>query len=92
VRGLLLLRLQGEGAHEAVRFLEQGLSVAHGQQARAWELRIALSLARVWRAEGRIERAVSLLEPLCATLAQRFDTPDLREARALLDEVRTAAS
>ena len=63
----------------------QALVVARGQQARARELRTAMSLARLWQDQGRRAAAQALLAPMYGWFTEGFDTADLQEARALLD-------
>jgi predicted ATPase len=64
---------------------EHALSVARAQQAKAWELRAATSLARLWRDQGRRGEARELLAPVYAGFAEGLDTADLKAAAALLD-------
>ncbi len=59
--------------------------MARGQQARARELRTAMSLARLWQDQGRRAAAQALLAPMYGWFTEGFDTADLQEARALLD-------
>jgi hypothetical protein len=68
--------------------LEEALTVARAQNARLWELRAATGLARLWRKQRRHVEARDLLEPLYGWFTEGFDTPDLRHARALLNELR----
>jgi tetratricopeptide (TPR) repeat protein len=72
---------------EAAIELERALAIARDQQARWWELRVATSLARVWRDDGKPAEARQLLAPVYGWFAEGFDLPDLRTARALLDEL-----
>jgi predicted ATPase len=81
---LLLARGQEAGAEES---LHEAIRVARHQQARSWELRAATNLARLWQAQGRVEQARELVYPLYAWFTEGWDTPDLREAKALLDEL-----
>jgi class 3 adenylate cyclase/tetratricopeptide (TPR) repeat protein len=74
-----------EGATKAEAYFERALAVARTQQAKSWELRAALSMARLWRDQGKREQARDLLAPVYAWFTEGFDTPDLKEARALLD-------
>ena len=53
-----------------------------------WELRAATSLARLWRDQGRRQEAGDLLTPIYCGFSEGFDTPDLKEAKALLNELR----
>jgi predicted ATPase len=57
------------------------------QQARSWELRAATSLSRLWRDHGQRRQAHDLLAPIYNWFTEGFDTPDLKEAKALLDEL-----
>ena len=61
------------------------MEVAHRQAARMWELRAARDLARPWAKQGNRQRAHDLLAPIYAWFREGFDTPDLQEARALLE-------
>ena len=82
---LLLCRASAQA--EAERAFQQALSIARKQHARSLELRAATSLARLWQAHGRRKDARRLLEPTYAWFSEGFDTPDLREAAALLVEL-----
>jgi len=84
-KGRLLLR-QGhsEAAEESYR---RALSIAVEQEAKLWELRAAMSLARLRRDQGRRAEARDLLAPAYRWFTEGFDTPDLTEAKALLDEL-----
>jgi predicted ATPase len=65
----------------------QAFSIAWGQEAKLWELRAAVSYARLCGEQGRREEACDLLSPVYGWFTQGFDTPDLREAKALLAEI-----
>jgi len=84
-KGHLLLR-QGhsEAAEELYR---KALSIAWEQEAKMWELRAAASLARLRRDQGRRAEACDLLAPVYGWFTEGFDTPDLKETKALLDEL-----
>jgi predicted ATPase len=84
-KGRLLLR-QGhfEAAEELYR---KALSIAREQEAKLWELRAAVSLARLRRDQGRHAEARNLLAPVYAWFTEGFGTQDLKEAKALLDEL-----
>jgi predicted ATPase len=84
-KGQLLLR---RGQHEAAEGLyRKALDIAQGQEAKLWELRAAASLARLRRDQGRHAEARELLAPVYAWFTEGFATPDLKEAKALLDEL-----
>jgi predicted ATPase len=84
-KGQLLLRQRhSEAAEELYR---EALSIAQEQEAKLWELRAAASLARLHRDQGRRAEARNLLAPVYGWFTEGFDTPDLKEAKALLDEL-----
>ena len=62
-------------------------TVAREQQAKSWELRAAMSMARLWRDQGKRYEARELLAPVYGWFTEGFDTLDLKEAKALLDEL-----
>ena len=66
---------------------DQALTVARQQQAKSWELRAAMSLARLWRDQGKPQQARELLAPVYGWFTEGFDTLDLKEAKALLEEL-----
>jgi len=72
-------------AANAQTYFERALAVARKQQAKSWELRAALSMARLWRDQGKREEARELLAPVYGWFTEGFDTLDLKEAKALLD-------
>jgi predicted ATPase len=90
-----LYRLQGEwllmppcpDMHQAETCFQQSLAVARHQQAKAWELRTALSLSRLWQQQGKRLEACELLAPIYEWFTEGFETADLQEARALLEEL-----
>ena len=63
------------------------LDVAREQQAKSWELRTSTSLARLWQSQGKHKEAHDLLAPVYNWFTEGFDTKDLIEAKALLDEL-----
>jgi predicted ATPase len=65
----------------------RALAVARAQQAKSFELRAATSMARLWCEQGKRDQARDLLAPVYGWFTEGFDTPDLREAKALLDEL-----
>jgi predicted ATPase len=84
-KGQLMLR-QGH-AEAAEELYRKALSIAREQQAKLWELRAAVNLARLWRDQGRRTQGRDLLTPVYGWFTEGFDTPDLKEAKALLDEL-----
>jgi predicted ATPase len=85
VRGELLLA--GHDPAGAERSFSQAIGIAQQQSAKFWELRAAISLARLWREQGKRDAARDLLAPTYGWFAEGFDTPVLKEAKALLDEL-----
>jgi predicted ATPase len=88
-----LRRLQGialaglNRSEEGQNALEEALRVARQQQAKSYELRAATSLARLWGEQGRRGDARDLLAPVYGWFTEGFDTADLKDAKALLDEL-----
>jgi predicted ATPase len=83
-KGQLLQQVHTEAAEE---FYRKALSIAEEQGAKLWELRAAVSLARLRRDQGRRTEARDLLAPVYEWFTEGFDTPDLKAAKALLDEL-----
>jgi predicted ATPase len=83
LRGVVLLAV-GEDA-EAAAWLHRAIDKARHQQAKSWELRAAMSLARLWREQGKRAQAHDLLAPVYGWFTEGFDTADLKDAKALLD-------
>jgi hypothetical protein len=86
LRGELLLRLDEPDPHAAEACFEQSLAVSRAQGAHTWELRAALSLARLWQID-RPQEARRLLAEVCAWFTEGFDTTDWQAAQALLKEL-----
>ena len=72
-------------AAKAQAYFERALTVARQQQAKSWELRAAMSMARLLRDQGKVREARDLLAPVYGWFTEGFDTLDLKEARALLE-------
>ena len=83
---LVLLSPQPDEA-KAQSYFDHALTVARQQQAKSWELRAAMSLARLWRDQGKVQQARELLAPVYGWFTEGFDTRDLKEAKALLEEL-----
>jgi predicted ATPase len=73
--------------HSAEELYRNALAIAVEQDAKLWELRAAISLARLWRDQGRGAEARDLLAPTYGWFTEGFATPDLKSAKALLDEL-----
>jgi predicted ATPase/DNA-binding SARP family transcriptional activator len=89
LKGELLLK-QNEGEtcfHDAEPCFRQALEVARCQSAKSWELRAAMSLSQLWQKQGKREEARKLLTEIYGWFTEGFDTPDLKEAKALLEEL-----
>jgi len=71
--------------------MQQGIDAARRQNAKSWELRGAMSLARLRRQQGRPQEAVALLAPIYSWFTEGFDTADLKEAKALIDKLTEPA-
>ena len=87
LRGVLLLQQTMPQQEEVEACFHQALVVARRQQAKSLELRAATSLARLWQQQGKRPQARQLLAEVYDWFTEGFDTADLREARALLDEL-----
>jgi predicted ATPase len=85
--GDLALMLPEANAAQAEAYFERAIAVARKQQAKSWELRAAMSLARLRRDQGRRAEARNLLAPVYGWFTAGFDTPDLLDAKALLVEL-----
>ena len=77
---------RGRSAPAEEAFLT-AVAIAQQQKARSFELRAAMSLARLWRDQGKPQQARELLAPVYGWFTEGFDTLDLKEAKALLDEL-----
>ena len=87
IAGEIALKSPPPDAAKAQAYFERALSVARAQQAKSWELRAAMSMARLWRDQGKREEARDLLAPVYGWFTEGFDTLDLKEAKKLLDEL-----
>ena len=72
---------------KAQGYFERALAVARQQKAKSWELRAAMSMARLWRDQGKVQQARELLAPVYGWFTEGFNTRDLKEAKALLEEL-----
>ena len=87
VAGEIALKSPEPDAGKAEAHFERALSVARQQQAKSWELRAAMSLSRLWRDQGKQQQARELLAPVYGWFTEGFDTRDLKDAKALLEEL-----
>jgi len=96
LKGELLLaqegsRLQAEGfrekAEEAKECFLKAIEIACKQQAKSWELRAVMSLARLWQQQSKKKQALRMLTEIYGWFTEGFDTKDLQEAKALLQEL-----
>jgi predicted ATPase len=87
VAGEVMRRLPESDASKMEAYFERAIAIARQQQAKSWELRAALSMARLWRDQGKPQQARELLAPVYGWFTEGFDTLDLREAKALLGEL-----
>jgi predicted ATPase len=87
IAGEIALKSPQPGAAKAEAYFDRALAVARQQQAKSWELRAAMSMARLWRDQGKRDEARELLAPVYGWFTEGFDTRDLKEAKALLEEL-----
>jgi predicted ATPase len=87
VAGEIALMSRERDAAKAEACFDRALAVARQQQAKSWELRTAMSMARLWRDQGKPQQARELLAPVYGWFTEGFGTRDLKEAKALLDEL-----
>jgi predicted ATPase len=87
VAGEILLRSPQPDRAKAEGYFERALTVARTQEARSLELRAAMSMARLWRDQGKPQRAQDLLAPVYNWFTEGFETLDLKEAKTLLNSL-----
>ena len=87
VAGEIALLSPEREVSKARAYFDRALTVARAQQAKSWELRVAMSMARLWRDQGKRDAARDLLAPVYGWFTEGFDTLDLKEAKALLEEL-----
>jgi hypothetical protein len=86
-KGEIFLRMPEHGEDEDEVIFREAIDIACSQDAKSLELRAATSLARLWQRQGRKEEAHALLAPVYDWFTEGFDTRDLQDAKALLDEL-----
>jgi predicted ATPase len=87
IAGEIALKSPEPDVAKAEAYFERALAVARAQQAKSWELRAAMSMARLWRDQGRPDEARDLLAPVYGWFTEGFGTSDLKQAKTLLDEL-----
>jgi predicted ATPase len=87
IAGEIALLSPEPDAAKAEAYFDRALAVALKQQAKSWELRASMSMARLWRDQGERDEARELLAPVYGWFTEGFDTLDLKEAKALLGEL-----
>jgi predicted ATPase len=87
IRGEILLKYDPANTAPAREAFLTAIAVAKQQKAKSFELRAAMSLARLWRDQGKVQQARELLAPVYGWFTEGFDTRDLKEAKALLEEL-----
>jgi predicted ATPase len=87
IAGEIALKSPAPDSEKAEKYFDRARTVARDQQAKSWELRASMSMARLWRDQGKREEARELLAPVYGWFTEGFDTLDLKEAKALLDEL-----
>ena len=85
IAGEIALQSPEQDTSKAEAYFERALAVSREQQTKSWELRAAMSMARLWRDEGKRQQANDLLAPVYGWFTEGFDTLDLKEAKALLE-------
>ena len=90
LKGELLLRQTIPDETQAETCLHQALDIARHQQAKSWELRVALSLSRLWQRQGKRAEAQRMLAEIYGWFTEGFDTVDLQEAKVLLEELKAS--
>ena len=87
VAGEITLKSPEPDASKAQAYFERSLAIARGQRAKSFELRAAMSMARLWRDQGKPQQARELLAPIYDWFTEGFDSRDLKEAKTLLEEL-----
>jgi len=88
VKARLLKAVAGAETNEIETILLNSLEIARAQQARCWELRAACDLARLWQGQGRGREGLKLVQAIYEQFTEGFDTADLREAKALMQDLK----
>jgi predicted ATPase len=89
IAGEIALKSPKPDPAKSEAYFERALAVARQQQAKSWELRASMSLARLWRDQDKVQQARELLAPVYGWFTEGFETRDLKEAKALLEQLAT---
>jgi class 3 adenylate cyclase/predicted ATPase len=92
IAGEIALMSPKRDAAKAEAYFDRALAVARQHHAKSWELRAAMSMARLWRDRGKVQQGRELLAPVYGWFTEGLDTLDLREAKALLDKLTPRVS
>jgi DNA-binding winged helix-turn-helix (wHTH) protein/predicted ATPase len=84
LKGELLLKQPADNQAKTEDYFRQSLAIAESQKAKSWQLRTALSLARLYRSQGKLREARDLLAPIYESFTEGFETDDLRDASVML--------
>jgi predicted ATPase len=87
IAGEIALKSPEPDVAKAQVYFERALAIAREQQAKSWELRASMSLARLWRDQGQVQQAREMLAPIYGWFTEGFDKRDLKEAKTLLEEL-----
>jgi predicted ATPase len=87
IAGEVALKSPAPDTEKAEKYFDRALAVARQQQTKSFELRASMSLARLWRSQGKAQQARELLARVYGWFTEGFDTRDLKEAKALLAEL-----
>ena len=87
IAGEIALKSPASDREKAEKYFDRALTVARQQQTKSWELRASMSLARLWRDQGKVQQAHELLAPVYGWFTEGFDTRDLKDAKVLLEEL-----
>jgi predicted ATPase len=90
--GEIALKSPEPDAVKAEAYFERALAIARAQQAKSWELLAAMSVARLWRDQGKRDEARDLLAPIYGWFTEGFDTLDLKQAKMLLEQLAPQGS
>ena len=88
VKGGILLSIDADNIADAEACFQKAIDVARGQAAKSWELRAAMSLARLRQGQGKAKEAHAIMAPVYDWFTEGFDTADLKDAKALLEELK----